>query len=122
MDVSVVARPIDFFRFKADLIGQGDEGVVVDGEGDGGAEIGAGEISEFDWSRGRRRGWEGVEGEAVDEPFVVCVRAGRGVCAVEEVRGAVDAEDFGRVGDGLGEHETVSRWRVGGGVDGEEVY
>ena len=43
------------------------------------------------------------------------------MCAVEEVRGGVDAEEFGCIGDGFYEQEAVcGRW-IRGGVNGEKV-
>ena len=93
----------------------------MDCECDGGAEIGAGEVCELDWGGSRRCGWRGGEREAMYKPFVVGVRAGGGVGAVEEVSGGVDAEEFGSVGDGFDEKEAVCwRW-IGGGVNGEQV-
>ena len=121
LDIPVVTRPIDLFRLEADLVGQGDEGVVVDCECDGGVEVGAGEVGEFNWGWRAWCGWAGSEGEAVDEPLVVLVRARGGVGAVEEVRGGVNAEELGGVGDGLDEKKPVGRRWAGSGVDGKEV-
>ena len=43
------------------------------------------------------------------------------MCAVEEVSGSVDAEEFGSVGDGFDEKEAVcGRW-IRGDVNREEV-
>ena len=71
LDAFVVARPVDLFRFKTDLVRQGDERVFVDCERDGGTEIGAGEVCELNRGGSRRCGWAAGEAEAVDEPFVV---------------------------------------------------
>ena len=71
LDVFVVARPVDLLGLEADLIGQGDEGVVVDCKCNGGAKIRAGEVSELNGRSGGGRGWRGGETEAVNEPFVV---------------------------------------------------